>query len=522
MTSGVAVVYVEDSSDKTITGAWYFDRDNGGVFGIPSGTSFPTSPEADEFFLRSDTMTLYKRDTANAAWDAVVATPASHTHPGSDITSQVADSDKVDGHDASDFALVAHTHAHGDLTSVTANQHHAQVHAIDGPDHTGSLGHSSLSGVTATQHHSNANDPTSDEKAALDNAPNALTASNPVTDKSYVDSKTSGTSWLAAVKDRMTSPPSSPSSGDRYLIDGTGTGAWSGHDGEIAEWNGSSWTFTVPSDGSTVTVQDEDTPYTQTEASSPWVWVASGGSTAIHGNEKHNPDMLTVGSNRSDTNLDILTDGDEDDDVDPLHLHIRRDKSKFYLWDDFGGYRLNTRTWHTSVGGSGSNVATLGGSHAGGQLRIRSGDASGRSADLDWNGRYQISAPLGFEFASRLMVVNLSNSYFEIGTAYYGSGDSYISFTRSGAGNWMALCQSDGSQTDVDTGVSSDTSWHVFKIVASSSSVRFYIDGSLVATITSNISTRLLQCAAYQETTGGSSNRSTYIDYIEIVGGRES
>jgi len=80
MTSGVSVVYVEDSSDKTITGAWYFDRDNGGVLSIPFGTSFPASPEADELFLRTDTMILYKRNTGNTAWDSVGVDASSVDH----------------------------------------------------------------------------------------------------------------------------------------------------------------------------------------------------------------------------------------------------------------------------------------------------------------------------------------------------------------------------------------------------------------------------------------------------------
>jgi len=56
---------------------------------------------------------------------------------------------------------------HDDLTNVTPNQHHNQVHAIDGADHTGSISdtqhgiiteanahaHNDLSGVTSDQHH---------------------------------------------------------------------------------------------------------------------------------------------------------------------------------------------------------------------------------------------------------------------------------------------------------------------------------------------------------------------------------
>lgn len=39
---------------------------------------------------------------------------------------------------------VANAHAHGHLSGVTADQHHAQVHALSGGDHTGTLGASQL------------------------------------------------------------------------------------------------------------------------------------------------------------------------------------------------------------------------------------------------------------------------------------------------------------------------------------------------------------------------------------------
>ncbi len=42
-------------------------------------------------------------------------------------------------------------------------------------------------------------------------------------------------------------PPSSPQTGDAYLVR-NGTGDWSGHDGKIATWDGTAWTFSDPDD----------------------------------------------------------------------------------------------------------------------------------------------------------------------------------------------------------------------------------------------------------------------------------
>ena len=43
------------------------------------------------------------------------------------------------------YSLASHTHSHSSLTGITADQHHAQVHSLDGSDHTGTLSWSKVS-----------------------------------------------------------------------------------------------------------------------------------------------------------------------------------------------------------------------------------------------------------------------------------------------------------------------------------------------------------------------------------------
>jgi hypothetical protein len=65
-----------------------------------------------------------------------------------------------------------------------------------------------------------------------------------------------------SVKDKdISTPPTSPISGDRYIVKATGTGAWAGHDNAITTWNGSAWTFVAASEGMCVYVDDEDILY---------------------------------------------------------------------------------------------------------------------------------------------------------------------------------------------------------------------------------------------------------------------
>lgn len=70
--------------------------------------------------------------------------------------------------------------------------------------------------------------------------------------------------WQNSVRDKDTiSPPLAPSVGDRYLVGtnvvGSASGAWAGHDGQIAEWTGTTWQFTQGSVGMFVTADDEIT-----------------------------------------------------------------------------------------------------------------------------------------------------------------------------------------------------------------------------------------------------------------------
>lgn len=55
--------------------------------------------------------------------------------------------------------------------------------------------------------------------------------------------------WMESVLDRLATPPGSPSTGDRYLIIATATGAWSGKENQIAGWDGSAWAYTIPTVG---------------------------------------------------------------------------------------------------------------------------------------------------------------------------------------------------------------------------------------------------------------------------------
>ncbi|HRP76268.1 MAG TPA: DUF2793 domain-containing protein [Azoarcus taiwanensis] len=55
----------------------------------------------------------------------------------------------------------------------------------------------------------------------------------------------------------ITAPPGGESSGDVYIPADSATGAWAGHDGELAVWDGAAWVFIAPRLGRVVVIDDE-------------------------------------------------------------------------------------------------------------------------------------------------------------------------------------------------------------------------------------------------------------------------
>jgi hypothetical protein len=64
--------------------------------------------------------------------------------------------------------------------------------------------------------------------------------------------------WQNSVISVLLDPSAlTPSTGDRYLINGTGAGAWAGQDNNIAEWDGAAWVYTTPTVGTFVAADNE-------------------------------------------------------------------------------------------------------------------------------------------------------------------------------------------------------------------------------------------------------------------------
>ena len=50
----------------------------------------------------------------------------------------------------------------------------------------------------------------------------------------------------------IAAPPAAPASGDSYLVAGSATGAWTGHEKSLASWAETQWLFAPPREGARV------------------------------------------------------------------------------------------------------------------------------------------------------------------------------------------------------------------------------------------------------------------------------
>lgn len=65
--------------------------------------------------------------------------------------------------------------------------------------------------------------------------------------------------WLRPVLDNeLTTPPSSPSEGDRYLIPTGATGSWASHVDQVTTWKNAAWVYQTPLDGFIVSVRTKE------------------------------------------------------------------------------------------------------------------------------------------------------------------------------------------------------------------------------------------------------------------------
>ncbi len=54
---------------------------------------------------------------------------------------------------------------------------------------------------------------------------------------------------LSVAARTLAAPPASPIAGAAWIVAAAATGAWSGHSGSVATWDGAGWSFRAPATG---------------------------------------------------------------------------------------------------------------------------------------------------------------------------------------------------------------------------------------------------------------------------------
>lgn len=191
--------------------------------------------------------------------------------------------------------------------------------------------------------------------------------------------------------------------------------------------------------------------------------------------------------------------------------------------------------WRTNFSGTGSQIGAIaiGSFNALGIYSLDLGTTTTGRCSLVSGTFTQVKLGGGqARFASRAAIHALSTGT-ETYTTRIGFIDSETGESTDGcffrytdgvnSGKWQAVCRSNGTETTADTGVTpvADT-FQRFEVVvnAAGTSVAFNIDGSLVATITTNIPTGAGRETGYGimglKSAGTTATSGAYIDYVEV------
>lgn len=121
---------------------------------------------------------------------------------------------------------------------------------------------------------------------------------------------------IGVVDRDLSAPPGTPADGDCYIVAGSATGAWAGHDGEVAAFQDGAWMFYPPQTGWLAWVADDGGLF----AWDGGQWVVAGGSGGAVALNPASGDVVGINTTADATNrLAVKSDASlfSHDDVTP-------------------------------------------------------------------------------------------------------------------------------------------------------------------------------------------------------------
>jgi hypothetical protein len=143
--------------------------------------------------------------------------------------------------------------------------------------------------------------------------------------------------------------------------------------------------------------------------------------------------------------------------------------------------------------------------------------------DKNINANYLLSSRTPAIFTAQARTLSTTNCNTELGlvelagTGFTPNGIYFKRTDTATVGNWRCVTRAAGVETNTDSGRAGDANNHFFEIIIeSTSSVKFYIDGTLEATHTTNIPVSLNR-RFYFSGTEASVSKSFALDMSEMV-----
>lgn len=182
-------------------------------------------------------------------------------------------------------------------------------------------------------------------------------------------------------------------------------------------------------------------------------------------------------------------------------------------WDDFLGDQLKDE-WRFT--GTGSHAVVDG--ETGGIVRLTTGAVGDNAFSIDWNDVRSLLVTKQISMETRLK--QNEATYLLLRVQLYYNWQHRIEFMGSSTGNYQIKCVNGGSETNLDSGIGQDTSYHIFRMkchIHGGNHVHFYFDGVECdnSPIATNIPLLYLQPRIIVVTKEASA-KSVDIDYVVV------
>jgi hypothetical protein len=350
--------------------------------------------------------------------------------------------------------------------------------------------------------------------------------------------------WQPSVLDKdLTAPPANPTKGDRYIVGVGATGAWAGHEGDIATYT-TSWEFTVKKVGMACYVLDENKVYVGWTTAGTWVTIDSRidhTNIANRGTNTHSQIDSHLAASAPHSGHEVISAKDQASGYAGIgsngyvnKLNIYQSFQKCFFHTDFLQNAANANPpWSGTAKGGGSCIvgdSTCVDENHHGAVTLTGGITAGDGyyfvTDFTSQKIYGSEKTI-FIFKAENIGANAyaRMGWFDVSTANPNIADGIICY-YSANGDFKGRCNGGGSFTNTSTLYTlSVSTYYRCTIVVNTNATRvdFYLykcsDGSLVWSdyLTTNIPTSYTGHGIHAYHNGTTSSTILTVDYMNLI-----